>query len=85
MRLIDLLKPKRHNMENEVDAILIHIDHSKPIEINEFTTALNAAGNLFSSFVQEKGNSTLLSFKKKETAGNLHKQNFTLKKLKRVV
>ena len=61
MRLIDLLKPKRHNMENEVDAILIHIDHSKPIEINEFTTALNAAGNLFSSFVQEKGNSRELA------------------------
>lgn len=61
MRLIDFIKPKRYNMGNEVDAILIHIEHSKPIEINEFTTSLNAVGNLFSSFVQEKGNSRELT------------------------
>ena len=33
--------------KNNVDAILFHIEHSKPIEISEFVTSLNAIGNLF--------------------------------------
>jgi hypothetical protein len=35
--------------------LLIHLKHSKPVEINEFTASLNAVGNLYSSFVQENG------------------------------
>lgn len=49
------------NQEKEVNALLIHIEHSKPIEINEFTTTLNAVGNLFSMFAQEKGECKELS------------------------
>lgn len=49
------------NQEKEANALLIHIEHSKPIEINEFTTTLNAVGNLFSMFAQEKGECKELS------------------------
>lgn len=42
---------------NEANALLVHIEHSKPIEINEFTRSLNAIGNLFSSFVKREGGS----------------------------
>lgn len=41
--------------------LLVHIEHSKPIEINEFTQSLNAIGNLFSSFAQEQGESKEMS------------------------
>lgn len=40
--------------KNNVDAILFHIEHSKPIEISEFVTSLNAIGNLFSLFAKKK-------------------------------
>lgn len=43
------------------NALLVHIEHSKPIEINEFVSSLNAIGNLFSSFAQNKGDSKELS------------------------
>lgn len=33
----------------------VHIKHSKPVEINEFTTSLNSISNLFSSYVQKHG------------------------------
>ena len=41
--------------KNNVDAILFHIEHSKPIEISEFVTSLNAIGNLFSLFAKKNG------------------------------
>jgi hypothetical protein len=41
--------------KNNVDAILFHIEHSKPIEISEFVTSLNAIGNLFSLFAKKMG------------------------------
>lgn len=43
--------------ENEANAILVHIEHSRPIEINEFTRSLNAIGSLFSSYVKKEGGS----------------------------
>ena len=50
--------------DNNVDVILLHIEHSKPIEISELVTSLNAIGNLFSIFAQEKGGSKDLSHAK---------------------
>lgn len=41
--------------------LLVHIEHSKPIEINEFAQSLNAIGNLFSSYAQNKGENKELS------------------------
>ena len=41
--------------KNNVDAILFHIERSKPIEISEFVTSLNAIGNLFSLFAKKNG------------------------------
>ena len=54
-------KQTMKEQEKEANALLIHIEHSKPIEINEFTTTLNSVGNLFSMFAQEKGESKELS------------------------
>lgn len=54
-------KQVMEKQEKEVNALLIHIEHSNPIEINEFTTTLNAVGNLFSMFAQEKGECKELS------------------------
>ncbi len=48
---------KDKNEAKDVDALLVHIEHSKPIEISEFVTSLNALGNLFSAFAQRKGGS----------------------------
>lgn len=45
----------------DINALLVHIEHSKPIEIAEFVSSLNAVGNLFSSFAQSKGDSKELS------------------------
>lgn len=52
----------RHTNKNTImeqnknaNAILFHIEHSKPIEISEFITSLNAIGNLFSSFAKKNG------------------------------
>lgn len=42
---------------NKANAILVHIEHSKPIEINEFTRSLSAIGSLFSSYVKKEGGS----------------------------
>ncbi|MGN8725557.1 hypothetical protein [Segatella copri] len=33
-------------------ALLVHIDHSKPIEIKDFIATLNAVGSLYSSYVK---------------------------------
>lgn len=49
-------------MESEkTNALLVHIEHSKPIEISEFISSLNAVGSLFSGFAQNKGDSKELS------------------------
>lgn len=45
----------------ETNAILVHIEHSKPIEINEFTATLNAIGELFTSFAQAKADTKELA------------------------
>ena len=42
-------------MEKMPTILLVHIKPSKPIEINDFTSSLNAVGNLFSSYVQKNG------------------------------
>lgn len=39
----------------KADALLLHIEHTKPIEISEFVTSLNAVGGLFSSFAKKNG------------------------------
>lgn len=52
---------KEKNDAKDVDALLVHIEHSKPIEISEFVTSLNALGNLFSAFAQRKGGNKELS------------------------
>lgn len=49
-------------MEAKDTVLKIHVEHSRPIEINEFTSALNAVGSLFSTFAQKNGDC-------KETAG----------------
>ena len=36
--------------KEQPNALLVHIEHSKPIELNEFSSSLNAVGSLFSSF-----------------------------------
>lgn len=46
----------KRNGEN-VNALLFHIEHSKPIEVGDFVTSLNAIGNLFSNFSQNNGDS----------------------------
>lgn len=40
-------------MEAKDTVLKIHVEHSRPIEINEFTSALNAVGSLFSTFAQK--------------------------------
>lgn len=40
---------------NEANALLVHIQHSQPIEISEFTTSLNAVGSLYSSYMKKNG------------------------------
>lgn len=39
----------------KADALLVHIEHSRPIEISEFTTSLNAVGNMFASYMKRNG------------------------------
>lgn len=41
----------------EANALLVHIKHSRPIEVSEFVTSINAIGNLYSAFVQKRGDS----------------------------
>lgn len=36
-------------------ALLIHIEHSKPIELQDFTQSLKAVGNLYSSYAKKYG------------------------------
>lgn len=38
-------------------ALLIHIEHSKPIELSDFTTTLNSIASLYTSYVKENGGS----------------------------
>ncbi len=40
---------------NDNVALLIHIEHSKPIEINEFTSTLNSIGHLYKNYVRHNG------------------------------
>lgn len=39
----------------ENSELRVHITHSKPIEINDFTSSLNSLGRLYSSFVKRSG------------------------------
>ena len=45
----------------EADAILVHIEHSKPIEVSEFVKSINAIGNLFSTFAKKNGSTKDMS------------------------
>lgn len=47
--------------KEKVNALLLHIEHSKPIEVSDFVTSLNAIGNLFTCFAQNRGDSKELS------------------------
>ncbi len=47
--------------KNKADALLVHIEHSKPIEVSDFVTTLNAVGNLFSIFAQGHGDTKDIS------------------------
>lgn len=38
-------------------ALLVHIEHSKPIDLQDFTTSLNSLARLYSSYVRENGGS----------------------------
>ena len=40
---------------NEANALLVHIKHSKPVDLSEFTSSLNAVGNLYSSYMKRNG------------------------------
>lgn len=41
--------------ENNANALLVHIQHSKPVEISEFTSSLNAVGGLYASYMKRNG------------------------------
>lgn len=41
--------------DNEKQMLLLHIDSSKPIDMNDFTRSLNAFGSLFTSFANKQG------------------------------
>lgn len=41
--------------KNEADTLLIHIEQTKPIEINDFTKSLNGLCGLFTLYAAEKG------------------------------
>ena len=38
-------------------ALLVKINHSKPIEVNDFVATINAVGNLFDTFCRQNGDS----------------------------
>ncbi len=42
-------------------ALLVHIKHTKPIEMNEFVSSLSALNSLYSSYVRKNGGSKELS------------------------
>lgn len=42
-------------------ALLVHIGHSKPIEMNEFVSSLNALNGLYSSYVKKNGDNDIIS------------------------
>lgn len=42
-------------------ALLIHVEHTKPIELTDFTTALNSVAGLYASYVKENGGSDAMA------------------------
>ena len=42
-------------------ALLVHIEHSKPIEVSEFVSSLNALNSLYSSFVKKNGDNKIIT------------------------
>lgn len=58
MTLKNSIFARKKSMENlalQDTALLVHIEHSKPIEINDLTKTLNAIGGLYSRFALENG------------------------------
>lgn len=57
MRIFASITNKLRNMDGKLDpkdtALLVHIEHSKPIEVKDFVATLNAVGNLYSSYVKK--------------------------------
>ena len=45
-------------------ALLVHIEHSKPIEVSEFVSSLNALNSLYSSFVKKNGDNKIITHSK---------------------
>lgn len=45
----------------DANTLLVHIEHSKPIEVKDFVTSLNAIETLFSCFVQKNGDNKELT------------------------
>lgn len=42
-------------------ALLVHIEHSKPVEINNFVSSLNALNSLYTSYIRKYGDSKEVS------------------------
>ena len=42
-------------------ALLVHIEHSKPVEMSEFVSSLNALNSLYSSYIKKYGDSKGIS------------------------
>lgn len=58
MTLKNSIFARKKSMENlalQDTALLVHIEHSKPIEINDLTKTLNAIGSLYSRFALKNG------------------------------
>lgn len=57
MRIFASVTKKLKIMDERLDpkdtALLVHIEHSKPIEVKDFIATLNAVGNLYSSYVKK--------------------------------
>lgn len=57
MRIFSSVTKKLGNMDEKLapkdTALLVHIDHTKPIEVKDFIATLNAVGSLYSSYVKK--------------------------------
>lgn len=49
------------DLKPQETALLVHIEHSKPIEVSEFVSSLNALNSLYISFVKKNGNNKAMT------------------------
>ena len=54
LRMVENFKRKmmEHLLESKDTALLVHIEHEKPIEISDFVAMLNSVGGLYTNFVK---------------------------------